>query len=609
MNAVYYSTIPMPGGCNMKKKLIALLLTLVLAANLCTMTAFAADSVRYGTLDEAAQDMRQYMKDRVTTFSVGFQYRPTSFDQEKMTQEVMAMIDQILDLAMAHTGVPDEGDYMRLMWGDWNMDYSFGYSGGGFAITLTFTFDYFTTAEQEREMDEAVNALLQELNLWDCTDYEKVYGIYEYLCTNVTYDNGGYTDNLKNTAYAALIQKAADCQGFATLFYRLCLELGVDARLVTGTSSRQTHSWNLVELDGLYYNADATWDAHLEASNLPWQCFLVSDGNLRDHIRGEDYASEEFYAAYPMGQENYVPDVPSAPDVPTEPEEPTAPSNPVVIDSGWSGNTLWELTGDGVLTFTGEGNMKNYAFTDIRPWEDYTDQITSVVIKEGVTAVGQCAFKDLTRLESVELPESGLTKIGIGAFYGCSSLKKIYIPDYIYTVWAYTFKGCSSLTDVRLPKQLTKIDMGAFENCTALEFIFIPGKTTIIGAWSFKGCTALDTVDIQWIDATEIREGAFKNCSALETVLFPESIQRLGDSAFYGIGAKTFTVPTTVTEIGGWCFARSNLKEIIFLSDAPDIGEGAFNKISLNAFYPGDNITWSSDVMEDYGGSVTWIPQ
>ena len=279
---------------------------------------------------------------------------------------------------------------------------------------------------------------------------------------------------------------------------------------------------------------------------------------------------------------------------------------PAVIAEGWSGYTRWRLTDDGVLTVYGEGNMKNYGYDGGQPWQDYADQITKVVIAEGVTVVGSGAFMALPALESVTLPQTGLSRIGEAAFYGCAALKEIAIPEGVYTVWAYTFKNCTGLTKVKLPKTLIKIDQGAFENCTALGSVFLPTNLEIIGSWSFKGCTALKEADMQWTDVVKIREGAFKNCAALETIRLPGGIQTLGDSCFYGIGADSFTVPATVTAVEPWCFARSALTQITFAGDAPAMGEGAFNKITLTAYYPAGNTTWTGVVMRDYGGTVIW---
>lgn len=277
------------------------------------------------------------------------------------------------------------------------------------------------------------------------------------------------------------------------------------------------------------------------------------------------------------------------------------------IATGWSGATQWTLTDDGVLTVYGNGNMKNYGYDGNQPWISYADKITSIVIEDGVTAVGEGAFMGLMKLESVTLPDTGLTKIGEAAFYGCSSLKEIDIPDSVYTVFDYTFKNCTSLESVRLSKILIKIGQGAFENCSSLGYIYIPGDTEIIGSWSFKGCTGLVEADMQWADATKIREGAFKNCSSLTNIILPAGIQTLGDSCFYGIAANSFTVPQTVTSVEAWCFARAYaLDEIIFKGDAPTIGEGAFNKISLTVYYPKGNASWTPDKMQTYGGTVDW---
>jgi hypothetical protein len=276
------------------------------------------------------------------------------------------------------------------------------------------------------------------------------------------------------------------------------------------------------------------------------------------------------------------------------------------IASGWSGVTQWTLTSDGVLTVYGEGAMKNYGYNGGQPWLNKGVEIKHVVIEEGVTAIGTGAFRNLTTLESITLPETGLKTIGEAALYGCTSLKEITIPESVYTIWLYTFKNCTSLEKVKLPKSLIKIDQGAFENCTALTYMYYPTNLEIIGSWSFKGCTGLVEVDLTWTDATKIREGAFKNCTALTTIHLPANIQTLGDSCFYGIGATSFTVPDTVTSVEAWCFARANLKSITFKGNAPTIGQGAFNKITLTAYYPRNNTTWTSAVKQNYGGTVTW---
>ena len=127
-------------------------------------------------------------------------------------------------------------------------------------------------------MDTAVSNLLKSLNVSGKSDYQKVGAVYDYICDNVTYDYDNLEDDsytLKFTAYAALKNKTAVCQGYALLFYRLMLELGIDARVIAGDGGGP-HGWNIVKLGNVYYNADTTWDAGVDE----YQFFLKNTENF-----------------------------------------------------------------------------------------------------------------------------------------------------------------------------------------------------------------------------------------------------------------------------------------------------------------------------------------
>ena len=146
---------------------------------------------------------------------------------------------------------------------------------------------------------------------------------------------------------------------------------------------------------------------------------------------------------------------------------------PEIIATGWSGYTTWVLTDDGVLTvspteqrYNGKCNMANYHKINgvlTLPWGEYADLIETVVIEEGVNAVGQMAFYELKNLKTVVLPASvgevrnyafknvttlqsinleNISIIGEGAFYGCSSLTEVNYPAFT-TVgdWAFAHSG------------------------------------------------------------------------------------------------------------------------------------------------------------------------
>lgn len=252
----------------------------------------SAAVARLQTIEEVGSMVRETMKKREETLS--FIYKDGA---APTTEEVFAM----RDYAMAHTGVPTEGDYLKYQF------HSFKVSGQKAAEewVITWTTSYYVNAEQEKIMDRAVAQVLRSLDLTGKTDYEKAAAIYDYVCSNVQYDYANLNNKeyyLKYTGYAALIDKTAVCQGYAVLMYRLLLASGVDNRIVAGYSYNQRHSWNIIRIGEAYYNADSTWDA----GYLTYKYFLKSETNFYGHERDAEYAAESFYLNYPMGTSDYI---------------------------------------------------------------------------------------------------------------------------------------------------------------------------------------------------------------------------------------------------------------------------------------------------------------
>ena len=270
----------------------------------------------YISENAAAKKLRKAMKERVNVISL-------SYTTEQYHED---SIYDVVDKAFAHTGNPKEGDILRCDYDSWYANYYYYYEGDLCYIDITYEFEYKTTAQQEAELDKAVKNLLSKLDLDGNTDYQKVKAIYDYLCENITYDYDNLYDDshrLKYTAYAALINHTSVCQGYATLFYRLALELGVDSRIIIGIGNGGLHSWNIVALDGKYYNLDATWDAGYD--DYDW--FLVCNRNFPDHKRNEEYATKAFNADYPMDSSDYVFDsLKSNLEIATQPKDVTIAS-------------------------------------------------------------------------------------------------------------------------------------------------------------------------------------------------------------------------------------------------------------------------------------------
>ncbi len=164
------------------------------------------------------------------------------------------------------------------------------------------TIDYLSTPEELAEVDRRAAEIIEELDLGEADDFTKVRLIYEYVTQNFTYD----LDEEKYAAYDGLTTGEMVCQGFALLTAGLCREAGVPCRVVVGVSQGENHAWNIVELDGLWYNLDTTWDARIDGvREASWRCFLKADQDLNDHTRFESHNSEAFRAAHPMAAESY----------------------------------------------------------------------------------------------------------------------------------------------------------------------------------------------------------------------------------------------------------------------------------------------------------------
>ena len=252
-------------------------------------------SEEYGSVDEAVVSFREQMKSRKEIITV-----------KVMTDDVEEIAGEISDAAMAHTGNPKEGDYLQWQFGGWKCSSSYYSFGGNYYCTMNYTMTYYTTAAQEAELDNAIALAKTNLGLNSSTmnDYQKIKAIYDYMTKNITYDYANLNDDsyrLKYTAYAAMINKTAVCQGYAVLLYRMALECGVDARVITGIGNGGAHGWNIVKLGNYYYNVDSTWDAGY--SNYSY--FLKTDENFRYHTRDNEYATGDFYEAYPMAASDY----------------------------------------------------------------------------------------------------------------------------------------------------------------------------------------------------------------------------------------------------------------------------------------------------------------
>ena len=197
-----------------------------------------------------------------------------------------------------------------------------------------------------------------------------------------------------------------------------------------------------------------------------------------------------------------------------------------------------------------------------------------------VTSIGYGAFWDCSSLTSVTIPNS-VTSIGDHAFSGCKSLTSVTIPNSVTSMGDYAFNVCESLTSVTIGNSVTCIGRGAFAYCESLTSIVIPDGVTSIEGNAFYACSSLTSVTIG-NSVTSIGEYAFVGCSSLTSVTIGNSVTSIGDVAFSCCFSLTsVTIGNSVTSIGREAFYRcSSLTSITIPNSVTSIGEEAFNRCS-----------------------------
>ena len=174
---------------------------------------------------------------------------------------------------------------------------------------------------------------------------------------------------------------------------------------------------------------------------------------------------------------------------------------------------------------------------------------TSYVIPDGVTSIGDGAFWDCSSLTSLVIPES-VTSIGDYAFCCCESLTDIVLPEGVTSIGRSAFKNCISLTDIVIPDSVTSIGDYAFCCCESLTDIVLPDGVTSIGDRAFDGCRSLSSVVIP-DRVTSVGEYAFHYCFSLTGIVIPDSVTSIGGGAFCGCWSlSSLVIPDSVTSIG-----------------------------------------------------------
>ena len=293
------------------------------------------------------------------------------------------------------------------------------------------------------------------------------------------------------------------------------------------------------------------------------------------------------------------------------------------------------------------------------PWYDERDQITSLVLRDGITEIGDALFTDLTALETIDFPDT-LTTIGTNSFRNCTSLKSIELPSSLTTIGIGAFGDCTQLQSVQFSEGLKSIETGAFHDCSELTEITLPGTLSELGDSAFYNCSSLASISIP-AGVTELNELTFVGCTELEDItiegeltylggnvfsatkwlanqpdwvivqdkflqayqgtetdlVIPEGVTYICDRAFSGGEIKSVKLSDSVKTIGNSVFLSSTL-ETIDLNQVESIGNSAFYDCeSLTSLNIPNTVTSIGSSLASgctaltnitLGGSITTIP-
>jgi len=245
----------------------------------------------------------------------------------------------------------------------------------------------------------------------------------------------------------------------------------------------------------------------------------------------------------------------------------------------------------------------------------FENGVGTIEFEDDITIIDAYAFFGCSSLTSIDIPNTvtsidGKGYVASGAFEGCSSLTSVTIPNSVTSIGGFAFNKCTSLTSVTISNSVTSIGGSAFGNCSSLTSIVIdsgnivydsrdncnaiietatnrlifgckntviPDSVTSIGSAAFDGCSSLTSITIP-DSVTSIGNNAFYNCRDLTNVTIGSGVTSIGQGVFYNCSSLTsVTIPNSVTSIGSDAFYDcSGLTSVTIPNSVTSIGEHSF---------------------------------
>ena len=254
----------------------------------------ATTKVSAMTYNEATLYVRKGLKNRDKVICVEVTMPIKSNDIEYNMKDMSNTLKGIYRDAKAHTGVENEGPSLSIrrthMYSKCEEE-TYTY----YTLVCVYMPEYFDTYEQEQQTDAACRKAVRRLKLKGLSTRKKIEKIYKFVAKHVRFDKKEerykkIVHKSSYCSYGAIVKGKAVCQGYAELFYRLCLIAGIDCRVVYGNEAEPfIHAWNIVKVNGKWYYCDITWDDDGKKADTDY--FLKGKTDFPYHTLSEDFDS------------------------------------------------------------------------------------------------------------------------------------------------------------------------------------------------------------------------------------------------------------------------------------------------------------------------------